>query len=155
MCQVKFANQAIQCARLLQRIQVLALDILDKRHRDGRLIGDVPDNGRNFLEPRHLRSAPAALACDDLVALRALNLADGPCNDGLDDTLRPDRRREVLERILANIDARLVLAALQQVDGQLTQAIRMRFPGDGSGVGNGFTQEGVEAATESFLWCHL
>jgi hypothetical protein len=43
-------DQALQALRFLQRVQVLALDVLDQRHRERRLIG----TGRSapaFLQP--------------------------------------------------------------------------------------------------------
>src|SRR5689334_184917 len=69
MRQAKLAHQPLERPRLLQRIEILTLDVLDERHGDGRLIGDVTDDGRNVTEPGHLRGAPAPLAGDDLVAL--------------------------------------------------------------------------------------
>ena len=52
MGQVEFTNQAIKRARLFQRIQVFALDILDKRHRNGGFVGDLANNGWHFLQDR-------------------------------------------------------------------------------------------------------
>ena len=70
MRQLEFVDQAIERARLFERIQVLALDVLDERDRDGGFVRNAADDGRNVGEPRDLRGAPAALAGDDLVALR-------------------------------------------------------------------------------------
>ena len=67
--QTELLDQPAQGARLLQRIQVLALNVLDERHRDRRLIGHIADDRRYFRDSRHLRRAPAALAGDDFVAL--------------------------------------------------------------------------------------
>src|SRR2546429_479797 len=63
-------DEAGECARLLERIEVLALDVLDEGDGDRSLIRDVADDRRDLREPGHLRGAPAPLAGDDLVALR-------------------------------------------------------------------------------------
>ncbi len=114
MRQVELAYQAIQRASLFERIQVLALDVLDKRHRNRRLVRNLLDDRRDFVESGHLGGAPAAFAGDDLVAA----VADRPGDDRLHDALGLDRICEVLERILANVGSRLVLAALQEIDGE-------------------------------------
>src|SRR6516162_3478449 len=44
MRQAEFAHQALERARLLEGIEVLALNVLDERDRDGSLIGDVTDD---------------------------------------------------------------------------------------------------------------
>ncbi len=158
MGQVEFADQPIQRPRLFQRVQVFALDVLDERHRDRRLVRYLPDDGRDLLQTRHLGRTPAALAGNDFILDAAAPL-DGPRNDRLHDALGPDRAGQVLERILANIHARLVLAALQQVDRQLAQAVArtlcVSVARHGSRLGNGLAEQGVQAAAESFLWCHL
>ena len=87
--------------------------------------------------------------------MRAFDLANRPRNDRLHHALRLDRGRQVLECVLANIHAGLVLAALQQVDRQLAQAIGVMFAGNGMSFRNGLTEERVESAAKSFLWCHL
>ena len=56
----ELADEALERARLLQRIQVLALDVLDERHGDGGLVGNVADDGRDLTQVRP--SAPRASA---------------------------------------------------------------------------------------------
>ncbi len=47
MRDAELRDQPFECARLFQRIQVLALDVLDQRHRDGRFVGHAADDGGN------------------------------------------------------------------------------------------------------------
>ncbi len=115
-------DEPVQRARLLDRIQVLALDVLDQRDRDGRLVRDVAHDGRDRVQARELCGAPAALARDDLVTRLAVALRrQRPHDDRLDDALRFDRLGELRERVVAHVDARLVAAALEEVDGHLAE----------------------------------
>ena len=67
MGQPELFDQTLDALRFLERIQILALDVLDQRERQSRLIGHGPDERRNLLESRALRGAPPPLACDDFV----------------------------------------------------------------------------------------
>ena len=126
--ELEFADQARERERLLERVQVLALDVLDEGERDGVLVVDAPQHRRDLVQARHLRGAPAALAGDDLVALRLARRrrADRAHDDRLDDALGLDRVREVRERFLAHVHARLVLAARQEVHGDLQELLARR-----------------------------
>ena len=55
--------------RLLERVQILALDILDQRKLGHGRFVDLADNRRNRVELRPLRRAPAPLARDDFIIL--------------------------------------------------------------------------------------
>ena len=101
MSDAELADQAFERARLFERIQVLALDVLDERHGDGGFVGHFADDGRNRGKPGDLRGAPAAFAGDDFVALRRARrgAVDGAHDDGLDDALRPDGCRPALRAI--------------------------------------------------------
>ena len=133
MRQVEFADEPVEGSRLLQRVQILALDILDQRHGDCRVVRNLPYNGGNRVEPGHLRRAPAAFARHDLVALGVAGLADGPRDDRLHDALRLDGAGQLLERVLAYIQPRLVPAALQQVEWNFLERTVFPPPGDGRG----------------------
>src|SRR5690606_4325790 len=114
----------LQRAGLLERVQVLALNVLDQRDGDRGLVRNVADDRGNDLEARHLGGAPAPLAGDDLVAdLAGGAVSQRPDDDRLHDALRADRFGELGERLLAHVDPRLVLAALQQVDRQLPERV--------------------------------
>ena len=70
MRQAELLDQAQQRTGFFQGIEVFALDVLDERHGDRVLIGDIANDGGNLGKPRHLRRAPAPLAGDDFIALR-------------------------------------------------------------------------------------
>ena len=54
---------------LLQRAQLLALDVLDQGQLEQAVVRDFAHHDGHGGEPRLLRGAPAPLARDDLVAL--------------------------------------------------------------------------------------
>ena len=88
----------------LERVQLLALDVLDDgvlQHRG--VVGD-PHHGRDRLEPDPPRRAPAALAGDQLVAA-ALR---GPDEHGLEDADLADRVGQRGQRLLVEMLARLL-----------------------------------------------
>ena len=88
--------------RLFDRVQILALDILDQRDLKRLGIVELADDDGNLVEPGALRGTPAALAGDDLIAL-----AVRPDDDRLDQPARCDRLGEFLQRRLAEVAARL------------------------------------------------
>jgi hypothetical protein len=88
--QAEFDYQPTQRPRLFERIQVLALDVLDEGHRDGRVIRNLAHDGRHFLKTGQLCGPPAAFAGDDLVAPFAARTRNRANDNRLDDTLRPD-----------------------------------------------------------------
>ena len=63
--------QDVEAFRFFERRQVLALDVLDQRDLELLLVVDVELDGRDLVESRQRRGAEAALAGDDLVAVRA------------------------------------------------------------------------------------
>jgi len=83
----EFADQPLHALRLLERIEVLALDVLDQRHRQRRLVRHVAHGDRHLGQPGHLPPREAALAGNDLVAVAA----GRPDQDRLNDSLRLDR----------------------------------------------------------------
>ena len=98
-------------------------------------------------------SSPAG---DDFVALLGALARNRTHDDRLHQALCLDRLRQILERILPHIDARLVLAALQQVDRDVPQTVARRLV-VGAGcllLGRRLAQQGVEAPAQSFLRCH-
>src|ERR1039457_2679849 len=88
----------------------------------------MTDDGRNLAQAGKLRRAPAPLAGDDLVALRLPLRADieGAHDDGLYDSLNSNGIRKLLERLLPQIGARLIAAALQEVERKLGQFLALR-----------------------------
>ena len=66
--ELELAQQTLDRLGLLERVQVLALDVLDQRLRDDGGVRNLPHHGGHGREAGHLGGAPAALAGDDLVA---------------------------------------------------------------------------------------
>ena len=72
---------------LFDRIEILALDILDQRQLGGCRFIDLAYDRRDGVQPRPLRCAPATLAGDDL---ESLAVAVRPQQDRLEDTALGD-----------------------------------------------------------------
>jgi hypothetical protein len=64
----------------------------------------------------------------------------------LHDALRPDRTGQVFQRVLSNIDSRLVLASLQQVERYVFQAIVAVAARNRRGLVNRFAEQRIKAA---------
>ena len=56
MRELEFVDESIERARLFQRVEILALDVLDERHRDGRFVRNVAHDRRNLVQARELRA---------------------------------------------------------------------------------------------------
>jgi hypothetical protein len=65
---VELAREPLEGARLLHRVQVGALQILDDGDLHRLLVGDLAQNGRDGLLAGQLRGPPAPLAGDKLEA---------------------------------------------------------------------------------------
>ena len=118
MREIELADQPLHTQRFLERVEVLALDVLDQRHRQRLVVWHVADGDRHFHQARHLRRAETALAGDDFEAIAV----DRPDQDRLDDPLRPDRVGQFGQRLGIHPRARLVAAGLQAVDWKLRGA---------------------------------
>jgi hypothetical protein len=110
----ELVNQALQTERFLERVEVLALDVLDQRHGQRGFVRDMPDQGRHLAQACHLRRSPAPLAGNDFVTV----IADRAHKDRLHEPLHPDRRRQFFERSRVHLRARLVFPGLQAIDRQ-------------------------------------
>src|SRR3977135_3629791 len=62
-------DEALIGMRLFDRIEVLALDILKEGDFERFLVAEFANDGRDFVQARPLRRAPAPLAGDDLEAM--------------------------------------------------------------------------------------
>ena len=111
-------------ARLVDRIEVLADDVLDQRHLQPLGPLGLADDRRHLLEAGLLGRAPAALAGDQLVAA----VGEGADEQRLDDAAGLDRRRQAAERLGVEALARLVRVRLDQVDSAARGARRRRPP---------------------------
>ena len=76
--------------RFFDRVEVLALKVLDECESHDLALVEFSDECRNLVQPRSLRSAPAAFAGDDAVTPPAQRRYD----DRLNDTPLGDGRRE-------------------------------------------------------------
>jgi hypothetical protein len=84
--EVKFLCEALEGAGLLDRVEIFALKVLNKRHLERLFFGHVTHNDGNTLDRSALRGTPAALACNQLVTI-----VDSANDERLHDTTRDDR----------------------------------------------------------------
>ncbi len=110
-------------ARLLDRRQLLARDVLDQPEQQRVAVVGLADDGGDRRVAGLARSAPAALAGDDLVAARGAR----PHEQRLDDALAPDRLGEPGARLAVEALARLLRIRVDGVDRQLEQLGRVRL----------------------------
>ena len=107
--EVELVDEHGEGARLFDRRQLLARDVLDQPEQERVAIGRVPNERRQRLQVRLARRPPAPLARDELVATRGAWTQD----DRLDDPLRPDRLGERAQ----SPRARIACAAASGSDG--------------------------------------
>ncbi len=112
--EAEFAGEALVGAGLLDRIEILALEVLDDGDLHRLLVGDLADDGRDGGFSGALRGEPAALAGDELVASGML--ADG---DGLNDAGDLDGVGEFVEGDIVEMGSGLVRIAVDQFDGKV------------------------------------
>lgn len=105
----ELVGQAAVGARLLDRVEVFALDVLDEGELEHVGVVDVADDGRNGLQARLARGPQTPLAGDEFEASPLL-----PHDDRLHDPLGADGRHKLGELALVEVPARLV-----GVDGYL------------------------------------
>ncbi len=105
-------DHAVVHRGFVERRQVLALEVLDDRDLERRVVVDLFDQGGDGLESGETRRAPATLAGHDLVGVRS-ERAD---EDRLEDAVLADRRRELVECFRFEDEARLLGVRLDVVD---------------------------------------
>ena len=110
----EFLHQAAIAARFFDRVEVLALDVLDQRDLERVAIGEIAHHDRHFVQLRLLRRAPAPLAGDDLplAGLGAMRAHQ----DRLQHALLHDGLRELAQLLLVERRARLHRARMQELD---------------------------------------
>ena len=90
--QVELPREPREGPRLLDRIEVFALEILDERELEHVLIGRFAQDHRHLRQPDPLRRAPAAFAGDQLIAIvpppHDERLDDAVLGDGIDELLQ-------------------------------------------------------------------
>jgi hypothetical protein len=88
--------------RLLERVQILALDILDQRQLGRSRFIDFPDDRRDGMEASPLRRAPTPLTGDNLEIISVWTK-----QNGLENATLADRFGELLKRIFIEVDSGL------------------------------------------------
>ncbi len=119
-------KELLEGTGLFQRTQILALDVLDERHRHRLPVVHIAHNRRHGVQAGALRGTPAAFAGDDLVA------AGGPRahDHRLDHALRANGLRQFVNAFFADVAARLIAASVEAIHGQFRRRerfIRRRF----------------------------
>src|SRR5262249_57545740 len=102
---MKFLGEPAVGVRLIDRIEVLALDVFDERHLEQRSFlpgDDLADDDRHAQEAGLLRSAPTTLAGDDVKAITA-----SPHHNWLNDAVRLNRSRHIIQPRLVHLSSRL------------------------------------------------
>jgi len=137
MRDLEFIHQTFQGPRLLDRIEVFTLDILDQGNGDCAAVIHLAHHCRDFVQTGQLRGTPATFTGDDLVAPGT----DGPHHNGLHHTLLADGIRQILQGFLVHVDTWLVFTALNDIDRQKTQGVI---------CGNGFHRRGIGRNSPEF-----
>ena len=142
--QVEFLDQAVESCRLLERIQIFALDILDQRNRRRGFGIQFTNHRRHLLQTRQLRRTPATFTGDQLVMISFRSK-----DYGLHDTLRTNRISQFLQRLLIEVLPWLKATSLNLLDIDLDQAIAM-----GLGTGNLFeiSDQGTQSPAQSLFF---
>jgi hypothetical protein len=115
---------------LLDRVQVLTLDVLDQRNLGRSRIVDLANDRGNGVKPGALRSSPPALAGDDLKAVTMRTK-----QDRLQDAPFRNRVGEFVDRLFPELHTRLLRIGANATDLDLTDAARTHrslFAGCGS-----------------------
>jgi hypothetical protein len=110
----EFFHQAAIALGLLERGEILALDVLDEGDLEGVAIVELLDDDRHFMKLRELRGAPAPLAGDDLVGVGSLGMAAH--EERLQHALLADRVGKRAQRVVIEAAARLKPSRPQQLD---------------------------------------
>jgi hypothetical protein len=121
-------------ARLLDRREILAGDVLDEREQQRVAIVSAANERRNRLDPGLAGRAPAALTRDQLVAAARLR----PYDHGLQHPLVLQRLGEPGRRLRLEAPSRLAFVGSDLVDAQLYELGRVATAAD----------ENLQAATE-------
>ena len=105
-------DHPIEHRGFVERREVLALEVLDDRDLQGRVVVDVLDQGRDRRQSGLPGGPPATLAGNDLVRVRA----ERPDQDRLKHAVFPDRRRQLIERRLLEDEPWLLGVRLDPLD---------------------------------------
>ena len=115
---VELVDETLNGAGFFQRVQVLALDVLDQGQGQRVLVADFLDDDRHRLELGERSGTEAPFAGDDLVA----PIVDRADHQGLQQTMLMDRVRQLLQGGFVHAGTGLIAPGLQQVQGHLADA---------------------------------
>ena len=107
-------HQLLIAGRLLDGVEVLALQVFDQRDLHRLLLIHLPDDDRDLLQARHAAGAPTALACHQLIAAAR----QGAHQQRLQHAVLPDGIRQLVERLLREDFSRLVAVWLDLAQAQ-------------------------------------
>src|SRR4051794_39096523 len=110
-------NELLVPLRFLDRVEVLALNILDQRQLGRCRFVYLAYDRRNAVQPRPLRRPPPALAGADLEAVAVRSQ-----QDRLEDSALRNRIGALVDRLVAELDARLVRVWPEAADLNLPHA---------------------------------
>src|SRR5579859_3530460 len=108
---MEFAHQALIGSSLFDRVEVLALNILDEGYFERSLIGDFADDCRHTAEACSLRCAPSAFAGEELIAR-----SNSSQHQRLNDAAYLYRLSELRQGLFRKMSARLVGTWLDQIN---------------------------------------
>src|SRR3989442_5973256 len=115
--QAEFREETLVAARLVHGREVVTLQVLDQREREGGAVVDFALHRGDLLPAQRLASPQSALAGDQLEAAGAAR--DGAHHDGLQQTGLAPGALELLQRLGGDVPARLVGVGADVGDRQL------------------------------------
>ena len=108
---VEFARHPLERHAKLNRIQILALNVLDQRDLEQPVVRDLLHHHRYFAHPGNSRGTPPALPRHKLKTVPLL-----PHHEWLNDPVLPDRVRQLAQRIRLKHSPRLHRIRIDLVD---------------------------------------
>jgi hypothetical protein len=111
---------------LLERVELLAVQVLQQRVAQHVVVGGLADDGRDRLQPACRPARQPPLAHDELVALAAVVVGQLPHDDGLEQPDLADGHDQLGQRLLVEVGARLQRVGRDAVQRHLGEA----GPGD-------------------------
>ena len=134
-----YVQQRAVAERLLNRVEVLALEVFHQRHLRGQLVVGLDHSDRHFFQSCETGGAPAALAGNDLI-IAGVQLAHGY---RLYDAVLGYGLSQLLQGSLVKIGAWLCLPRLNPGNWQAENFL--------TALALGLSEEGVKAGTKTFF----
>jgi hypothetical protein len=133
--ELELVDESPEAERDLDRVEVLALKVLDEGDLEAGPLVELADDGRDPLEPGRGRRPKPALPGDELVAVEGLHH-----EDRLEDAVRAHARGERGELRFAESPSRLIRVVADAVERDLVRSVR---------AGRALWDERGQAATEA------